>query len=142
MAAPALELGGQVGALGGLAMALFGCGLLLNPLWEHPPVGETPVLNLLLWCYGAPALLAASRPRSAAAARPGPRWLLDGALVLAFLLVTLEVTQVFHGTYLDDAPATVAESYAYSLAWLLFGAALLVLGMRAACAPCATPRWR
>ena len=127
----ALELGGQVGALGGLAMALFGCGLLLNPLWEHAPVGGTPVLNLLLWCYGAPAVLAALAGR--VLRRRGPTWAAvacsTGALVLTFLLVTLEVTQAFHGTFLDAAPATVAEKYAYSLAWLLFGVALLVLGI-------------
>ncbi len=127
----ALELGGQVGALGGLAMALFGCGLLLNPLWEHAPIGDTPVVNLLLWCYGAPAVLAALAGR--VLRRRGPAWAAvacsTGALVLAFLLVTLEVTQAFHGTFLDDTPATVAEKYAYSLAWLLFGIALLVLGI-------------
>ncbi|HEX5758441.1 MAG TPA: DUF2339 domain-containing protein [Thermoanaerobaculia bacterium] len=127
----ALELGGQAGALGGLAMALFGCGFLLNPLWRHAPVGGTPVANLLLWCYGAPAVLAALAGR--ALRRRGPTWAAvacsTGALVLTFLLVALEVTQAFHGTFLDDAPATVAEKYAYSLAWLLFGIALLVLGI-------------
>jgi uncharacterized membrane protein len=127
----ALELGGQVGALGGLAMALLAGGFLLNPLWQHTPVGDTPVVNLLLWCYGAPAVLAALAGR--VLRRRGPQWAAvvcsTGALVLTFLLVTLEVTQAFHGTFLDDAPATVAEKYAYSLAWLLFGVALLVLGI-------------
>ncbi|MGH9362720.1 MAG: DUF2339 domain-containing protein, partial [Thermoanaerobaculia bacterium] len=126
------EQGGMLLILLGLGTALLHPGLLLNPLWSHEPVGAVPVVNLLLWIYGAPALLAAlagrelrRRDEGGLAAMCG-----TGALLLLFLLVTLEeVTQAFHGNYLDDEPATAAEKYAYSAVWLLFGILLLVLGI-------------
>ena len=48
-------------------------------------------------------------------------------LVLAFTLVTLEVRQAFHGSVLTRGDTVPAELYAYSLAWILFAAALLVV---------------
>jgi uncharacterized membrane protein len=50
-------------------------------------------------------------------------------LLLAFLLLTLEIRQAFHGTYLSTGASSIAERYSYSAAWILFGAALLVLGI-------------
>ena len=122
--------GALIGVLG-LATALAAPGVLVNPLWNHEPVGATPVVNLLLWVYGVPALLAAltSRELRRREERGLAVFHATGALLLLFLLVTLEVAQAFHGTFLDDEPATAAEKYAYSAAWLLFGILLLVLGI-------------
>jgi uncharacterized membrane protein len=125
------EQGGALIMMAGFLGAVAGSGFLGNPLWQHEAVGATPVFNFLLWIYGVPALLAALAGRLLR--RRGEDRLAAfcgvGALVLLFLLVTLEVTQAFHGTYLDDEPATAAEKYAYSAAWLLFGTGLLVAGI-------------
>ncbi len=126
-----VEQGGTLIMMAGLLGAVAGSGFLGNPLWQHEAVGATPVVNFLLWIYGVPALLVPLAGRLLR--RRGEDRLAAfcgvGALALLFLLVTLEVTQAFHGTYLDDEPATVAEKYAYSAAWLLFGTGLLVAGI-------------
>jgi uncharacterized membrane protein len=115
-------------------MLVFPC-FLLNPLWDHGAVGETPVFNLLLWSFGLPAvLLALATPELR---RRGSRKLsvalMATVLVLAFLLLTLEIRQAFHGTSLNAGPnsgaSSIAERYSYSAAWILFGAVLLVLGI-------------
>jgi uncharacterized membrane protein len=58
--------------------------------------------------------------------------LLGYALVSAFAWVTLELRHAFHPAALDidRSPVEEAELWAYSGAWLLFGAALLVAGIR------------
>jgi uncharacterized membrane protein len=126
-----VETGGRlfIALAAGWALALP-C-FLLNPLWDHQAVGETPVFNLLLWVYAVPAVLlgiatAELRRRDS---RKLPAALTTAVLVLSFALLTLEVRQVFHGTFLDVGESTVAERYSYSAAWILFGAALLVLGV-------------
>jgi uncharacterized membrane protein len=45
------------------------------------------------------------------------------------MLVTLEVRQAFHGSVLAGGGTVPAEMYAYSLAWILFAAALTVAGL-------------
>ncbi len=52
-----------------------------------------------------------------------------GALVMSFGLVTLEVRQLFAGPFLNIGEFTHAEWYAYSAAWILFAALLLVIGI-------------
>jgi uncharacterized membrane protein len=126
-----LEWGGRIflglAALTSLALPCF----LLNPLWDHSAVGEAPVFNLLLWIYGLPAVvlgLGTAELRRRGSSKL-PIALTTTVLILAFLLLTLEVRQAFHGTYLDLGASTVAERYSYSAAWILFGTALLVLGI-------------
>jgi uncharacterized membrane protein len=105
--------------------------LTRNPVWSHSPVGEWPVLNGLLWIYGLPALLLFL----IAHRLEGRSWPLLpitcrlGSLGLVFLLITLEVRQAFHGTYLDRGTASGAEQYAYSAAWVVLGVALLTAGI-------------
>jgi uncharacterized membrane protein len=126
-----VEWGGRIVlALSALAALALPC-LALNPLWEHTAVGETKIFNLLLWDYGLPAVLLAVATLEL---RRRGSWKLPVALtttslILVFLLVTLEIRQAFHGTWLDVGESTVAERYAYSAAWILFGAALLVAGI-------------
>lgn len=126
-----VELGAQVVLGLAAATALLGPVLASNARWAHVAVGETPVFNLLLWTYGLPAALLAF---AAAELRRDGSTRLAGALtvvvlVLAFVLVSLEVRQAFHGTYLDTGFTSLAEGYSYSAAWILFGVALLVLGI-------------
>lgn len=126
-----VEWGGRI-LLGLAALAALALpSVILNPLWIRSAVGETPVFNLLLWIYGLPAVVLGF---GTAELRRRGSWKLPAALtttvlILAFLLLTLEVRQVFHGSYLDLGASTVAERYSYSAAWILFGTALLVLGI-------------
>lgn len=139
----ALALGGIGVVWIGLGATLLAQGLLANPFWFHRPIGATPVWNLLLWIYGVPAalLVAAAREASRRAAEgrgaeavpffaglSARMWRVT-ALGLAFGLVSAEVRQLFHGTYLDGDETSLAERWAYSAAWTLFAAALLVLGI-------------
>jgi uncharacterized membrane protein len=144
---------GTAGGLGsrlvvtlGLAAALLGPGLALNPLWRGEPVGTSPVVNHLLWIYGGPALLAVialrlQRPHEGPLREersPALRlyssfavgfWSV-AALLLLFALVSLEVLQAFRGPLLTTAPGRpYAEGWALSVAWLLLGTALLVAGI-------------
>ncbi|HEY2737102.1 MAG TPA: DUF2339 domain-containing protein, partial [Thermoanaerobaculia bacterium] len=111
--------------------ALVFLGAMLNPLWDHGAVGETPVFNLLLWSYGLPAVLLglATPELRRRGSRKLPAALTTTVLILVFLLLTLEIRQAFHGTYLNTGTSSIAERYSYSAAWILFGAALLVLGI-------------
>jgi uncharacterized membrane protein len=120
----------------GLAAALLGPGLALNPVWHGEPVGAAPVANHLLWIYGGPALLAvlALRLQRQPALRRSTSLVAGSwsvaALLLLFALVSLEVLQAFRGSLLTAAPARpFAEGWALSVAWLLLGTALLVAGI-------------
>lgn len=134
-----LDGGGRVIALAGLVAALVGAGLFDNPLWSHVAVGAWPIVNHLLWVYGLPALLAAAVVRVAEPARFMYREWREatgaGAFLLVFLMVTLQVRQMTHGTYLDTGPLTLAERYGYSLAWVLLGLVLLAVGVARAHRP-------
>jgi uncharacterized membrane protein len=128
---PSVEAAGRLLLALAAGTALVLPGLRLNPLWNHEAVGETPVFNLLLWSYGLQAaLLAVATPElRRRGSRKLPAVLTLTVLILAFLLLTLEIRQAFHGTWLDVGLSSVAERYSYSAAWILFGAALLVLGI-------------
>src|SRR5262249_49551081 len=52
----------------------------------------------------------------------------SGAVIALLLWLTLAIRQWFQGTYLDGAELGSAELYAYSVAWILAGVALLIAG--------------
>jgi uncharacterized membrane protein len=126
-----LELAGRLVIVAGVAAALWGTGVAFNPLWDHQPVGSKALLNLLAAAYALPAVLAVGA--AAEARRHGGRRLpvaaSVAALVLGFAWISLEVRQLFHGTYLDQGAAGAAERYAYSAAWVLYGLGLLLAGI-------------
>jgi uncharacterized membrane protein len=127
---PSLEWGGRVGLLGGAALMIFGPLGADNPLWINEPVGETPVVNLLLWVYGVPTVLfglAAAELRKRASRLATVLAILT--VVVAFALLSLEVRQAFQGSVLNGPTTSIVERWSYSAAWILFGAALLVLGV-------------
>ncbi len=130
-------LGWRVQLLASAALGLL--ALLDNPAWASHAIGAMPVLNELLLAYALPALLvgmiAWQRENDSA---PRLRKLLAlYALTAAFGWISLEVRHAFHPDRMPlwRAAAGEAELYAYSGAWLGFGAALLVAGIRLRQAP-------
>jgi uncharacterized membrane protein len=126
-----LELAGRLVILLGMAAVLAGPCLADNPLWDHQLVGATPLLNVLAAAYALPAILAIAA--AAEVRRHGGRRLpllaSAVALLLGFAWVSLTVRQLFHGAFLDRAPAGAPERYAYSAAWVLYGIGLLLAGI-------------
>ena len=120
-----------LGALAG-ATAVVVQTLIANPVFEPADVGLLPIVNLLLVAYAAPAALAAVAGRWAAAAGEKPAVLPADivAMILAFAYVSLEVRHFFDpGFERPGFAASGLELYAYSIVWLLFGVALLALGI-------------
>ena len=126
----AISLGGLV--LSGIALFRIGYFdlILENPVWSAQNVGSLPILNGLLLPYGLPIfwiwLGIKEFPRLGK-----PQWnkyRYSLMLLLSFVLVSLEVRQLFHGTRLDMIATGSAEIYAYSVVWLFFGIGLLFLG--------------
>lgn len=125
-----VELAGRIFLFLGAGFELLGPVLALNPLWSGDLVGGVPIFNRLLWIYGVPALLLGLGARELRLRESGrlAGVLAGGALLLAFVLISLEVRQAFHGTALEG-PTSAAERYAYSAAWLLYAGGLLVAGV-------------
>jgi uncharacterized membrane protein len=117
------------------AFVLFVPASAANPLFLHQSVGPLPLLNLLLYVLGLPAAAAAAfslflqKPSRQPHERHTGKALAVVSLWLTFLLLSLEIRQFFHGPFLDLPPTTTQEMTAYSLAWALLGASLLVAGI-------------
>jgi uncharacterized membrane protein len=112
------------------AASLFGLLLLEMPLFSAIDVGGV-FRNLLVLGYALPALLALLLSYAVAGQRP-PAYgntIAAGALILALNYVTLEIRRLYHGPILTGGPTTGAEQYTYSIAWLVFGVALLGIGI-------------
>ena len=94
-------------------------------------VGSWPFLNLLLLAYLAPAVLTALYARAAINRDDQMELALMGTvtLLLTFIYVSLSVRHFFVGPYLDAAPVSDPEQYTYSVVWILYGIALLTLGI-------------
>ncbi|MBR0682021.1 DUF2339 domain-containing protein [Roseomonas eburnea] len=121
----------RAACMAGLVLGLI--LLVANPWQANEEIGPVPLLNALLPAYGLPALLVALAVMRAPQARqpPGMAHLLSAyTLVAAFAWVTLEVRRAFHPVKFGTAPVEEAEMYAYSGAWLVFGAALVAIGIR------------
>ena len=101
-----------------------------NPLWSSQSVGEVPILNVMLLTYGFPILWTwmATKELPHAGKAQWNQYGYGFVLLLAFTLLSLNVRQLFHGSYLNGHETTNAEIYTYSVVWLLFGIALLFFG--------------
>lgn len=106
-------------------------GLFSNPMITNHPVGDWPVVNVLLIAYALPALLYAGIAYFARGRRA--RYIAGGAggvsLLLAFIWLSLEVRRAFQGSQLSFGATSDAEWYSYSLAWLVFAALLLAVAL-------------
>ncbi|MCK5275486.1 MAG: DUF2339 domain-containing protein, partial [Alphaproteobacteria bacterium] len=89
------------------------------------------IFNLLLLAYAVPTAFAVLFHMETSRQQHPSAPVIAGitALVLAFVWITLEIRHAFHGSWLSRGWTTDAEWYAYSGVWLLYGAALLVLGI-------------
>jgi uncharacterized membrane protein len=126
-----IELSGKILAALGIFAALFGPCLIANPLWEHHSVGATPIFNSLLFVYGLPAILVFAIAASSLSSGHSLFSKAAGVsgLILLFVLLTLEIRQAYHGAELWNGATPSSENYAYSAAWVLFGTALLIVGI-------------
>ena len=116
----------------GTLQVFAGQVLLFNPLFRWgEPVGDWPVVNLLLLAYGAPALLAGLFARQAGLRGQGRLATAAGVavLVLLFVELSLEIRRGFHGPVLYGGFVSDPEWYAYSAGWLVYAGVLLVLGI-------------
>lgn len=121
-------------------LALFGGFLLLlaNPGLTGTRVDGPAIFNALLAAYLVPAMLAALALRQAPvqATRAVPKLLSLYALVAVFAWITLEIRHAFHPGRMDlvsifnAVPVTDAELWCWSAAWLAYGIALMVGGIR------------
>ncbi|MBC8241349.1 MAG: DUF2339 domain-containing protein, partial [Alphaproteobacteria bacterium] len=106
--------------------------LLIDHDWMHSPsVGELVFLNWLIPAFAVPALFSflfarlfqqRGSPRLAAVA------MIIG-LVEFLIFISFEVRQFFNGSILWGYINSDLEHYSYSVAWLLYGGALLAIGM-------------
>lgn len=118
-----------VAGLGFAAIA----GLLVlfdNPWWSPVDVGG-PVFNLILLGYLVPAILIVVLARVTRATRAG--WYhaiaIATATGLGLLYLLLETARLFRGPVLALGPVSASEQYAFSAVTLVYGVALLLIGI-------------
>ena len=112
--------------------ATFGVSLLINnPALTGENVGKWPVFNILLLAYVFPAVLIWFISRLPLEVFTAKRQMIigGGVLALLFTYITLETRHMFQGPSLSFMPASDAETYAYSVVWLVFAFALLLFGL-------------
>jgi uncharacterized membrane protein len=107
--------------------------ILINVLFNNPvankiAIGNIPIFNALLLPYGLPAiwLLLGQKGINNILGKLFDVRILAGAL--AFVWVTLNVRQIFHGTYLQQGETSNLEIYMYSIVWLSIALVLLGIG--------------
>ena len=120
---------------------LYGMGILIlfvsllvaNPIQLEAQgllnFAEWPIVNGLILAFGLPAgalYFLTSRTEGA----PIRSYVRAAALIAFFFLISFEVRHWFHGSQLAGGLLSVAERYSYSLAWLIFGIVLMILGIR------------
>ena len=105
--------------------------VLLNPLFTGESIGTNVVFNILLLAYLLPAILLGlivwqSGKDILPLYKRVAGWL---AAALTFAWISLQVRAVFHRPTLDEGLTSNAEFYTYSVVWLIFGIALLLIGL-------------
>jgi uncharacterized membrane protein len=111
-------------------IGVFGLLLLENPVLTTVELSGS-FINLLLLAYALPAILMLLLSYAAVGRRGAPyaNTLAAGALIFALSYVTLEIRRLYRGPYLNTGTIGGAEQYSYSIGWLVFGVALLGIGI-------------
>jgi uncharacterized membrane protein len=105
--------------------------LAANPIFSHEFIGNWLLLDVLFLAYAVPAAFAFvlsvlyQRDDEPLLARIAG----VAGFVLLFAYITLEVRHAFQGPVLWEWNRSDAESYAYSVVWLVYAVALLALGI-------------
>lgn len=104
--------------------------LKYNPLWRSQNVGSMVIFNSLLINYGLPAVwtLLLTKLIKAPLRDTIAVYLKGFILFLIFTLVSLNVRQYFQGSDLSSRKLPTAEIYAYSVAWIIMGIILIIVG--------------
>ncbi|MEM8825399.1 MAG: DUF2339 domain-containing protein [Pseudomonadota bacterium] len=128
---PVVSRIGAVTAAAGTAHAIWFSVVLHNPLWAEQALGSWPLLNLAVPLYLAPVAAAwvalSGWPDAHASQRQGFAVLVMTAIPL-FVLTSL--TQVFHGSIIDDVRTGITEDLLRSVAALALAIGYLVWGVR------------
>ncbi|MEJ0075640.1 MAG: DUF2339 domain-containing protein [Alphaproteobacteria bacterium] len=113
-----------------LIAIVLGLMVLENPLLTGAAVGG-PFFNLILLGYGLPAILMAVLALKVRGKRPQiySTVYAVAAVGLALAYLSLMVARAYHGPVLTHGEFTGAEGYTYSAVWLVFGVALLLVGI-------------
>ncbi len=122
-------IAGVIATLNVLSLHIFA----LNPAFTGEGTGAWPFINLLLIGYLLPAIAYGIVAWYARGRRPIAYVAMLGisGAVLGFLWATLSVRRFFQGPNIDLWKGFgEAETYSYSVVWLLIGVALLALGSR------------
>ena len=130
---PVFRWGSMVVGVLSVASVLSAHFIGLNPYFTGELTGRIPFFNLLLIGYLLPGLAYAGLAWYARGRRPMPYviMLALSGVVLAFAWVTLSVRRYWQGESIADWKGFLeAETYTYSVVWLLLGVALLALGSR------------
>ncbi|GLS23407.1 hypothetical protein GCM10007874_64280 [Labrys miyagiensis] len=142
---PVYRLAAPVVTIVGLCTTLVGPLVTANPQVSDMPVAGGILFNELLPGYVLPGL-------AAAGAALAWRWYGQGvgphidkaifralcgvtAFVLGFFYVTLEVRKIFTGGLPGFEALSSPENWGYTIAWLLYGIALLAIGIWAKAMP-------
>ncbi|MDQ0133422.1 putative membrane protein [Neorhizobium galegae] len=122
-------IAGVLATINALSLHVFA----LNPYFSGENTGPWPFFNLLLLGYLLPGLAYALVAYYARGRRPMPyvTMLALAGAVLGFLWATLSVRRFWQGENIADWKGFLAaETYTYSVVWLLIGVALLALGSK------------
>lgn len=122
-------LAGILATLNILSLHLGG----LNPYFTDENVGKWPLINLLLPGYLLPALGYAGLAAYARGKRPQAYvvMLAVTSAILGFAWATLTVRWAWQGPHIAHWKGYIpAETYTYTVVWLLIGVGLLALGSR------------
>jgi uncharacterized membrane protein len=104
--------------------------LIYNPINYHDSVGSIYIFNALLLAFGLPliALFLINKDLADLKDKSYFRYNNIVILIMSFALLSLNIRQIYHGEYLDQGATTNAETYTYSVMWLLLGIGLLFGG--------------
>ena len=133
------KLGRSAVSLCGIALsytALFRIGyfdlISYNPLWTPDSVGIYPIVNNLLLPFGSPIIWSyfTVKELQLLGRQKSVKVFGISLLVLAFTLISLNIRQMYNGANLDGdyIYTSNAETYTYSVVWLLYGLGLLFIG--------------